>query len=154
MWFYAPIPGIPNMLNRWQSVIMATTQEPGPFQLPGITYRSLQQGLCILILQHEVMVGNKWHNGLHQALSLHSKCHQYTLPICVVQNIWPAHTIAPLFTLEKVWDLWVPLIKSGSKNQIVVFVFQFSLFVLIMFPFVAILTFVLQKRETNIFGHS
>lgn len=52
------------------TVIMATMQELGPFQLPGITYRSLQQGLCIIMLQHEVMVGNKWNSGPQDLISL------------------------------------------------------------------------------------
>ncbi len=58
---------------------MLAMQELGCFQLPGIVYISLQHGPCIIMLQHEVMVVDEWHNNGPQDLitgSVHSKCHQ------------------------------------------------------------------------------
>ncbi len=43
-------------------VSMLAMQELGCFQLPGIVYRSLQHGPCIIMLQHKVMVVDEWHN--------------------------------------------------------------------------------------------
>ncbi len=52
---------------------MLAMQELGCFQLPGIVYRSLKHGAlsCIIMLQHEVMVVNEWHNNVPQDLILH-----------------------------------------------------------------------------------
>ena len=47
-------------------VSMRAMEELGHFQLPGIVYRSdmgCDMGLCIIMLKHEVMVADEWHNN-------------------------------------------------------------------------------------------
>ena len=55
-------------------VSMLAMQELGCFQFPGIVYRSLQHGPCIIMLQHEVMVVDEWHNNGPQDLVTVSLC--------------------------------------------------------------------------------
>ncbi len=56
-------------------VSMLAMQELGCFQLPGIVYRSLQHGACIIMLQHEVMA-QQWASGSRHGISVHLKFHQ------------------------------------------------------------------------------
>ncbi len=57
-------------------VSMLAMQELGCFQLPGIVYRSLQHGPCIIMLQHEVIVVDEWHNNGLQDLITVALCIQ------------------------------------------------------------------------------
>ncbi len=59
-------------------VSMLAMQELGCFQLPGIVYRSLQHGAVhyFIMLQHEVMVVDEWHNNGPQDLVVVSLCIQ------------------------------------------------------------------------------
>ncbi len=54
----------------------ASNARTGKFQLPGIVYRSLQHGPCIIMLQHEVMVMDELHNNGPQYLVMVSLCIQ------------------------------------------------------------------------------
>ncbi|XDV35048.1 hypothetical protein PO909_005094 [Leuciscus waleckii] len=60
-------------------VSMLAMQELGCFQLPGIVYRSLQHVPCIIMLQHEVMVVDEWHNNGPQDLVTVSLCIQHAI---------------------------------------------------------------------------
>ncbi len=74
---YTPDPEHPKHA-QWVTcpVSMLAMQELGCFQLPGIVYRSLQHGACIIMLQHEVMVVDEWHNNGPQDLVTVSLCIQ------------------------------------------------------------------------------
>jgi hypothetical protein len=57
---------------------MQAMKELGHYQLPGIVYRSLRHGPCIIMLKHAGMAVDEWHNnGLQDLItvSVHSNCH-------------------------------------------------------------------------------
>ncbi len=55
---------------------MLAMQELGCFQLPGIVSDPCNMGPCIIMLQHEVMVVDEWHNNGPQDLVTVSLCIQ------------------------------------------------------------------------------
>ncbi len=79
---YTSIQSIPNMLI-WVTcpVSMLAMQELGCFQLPGIVYRFLQHGPCIIMLQHEVMVVDERHNNGPRDLATVSLCIQNAINV-------------------------------------------------------------------------
>ena len=54
-------------------------EKQGHFQLPGVVYRSLQHGLCIIMLKHEVMAADEWHDNGPQDLVTVSLCIQIAI---------------------------------------------------------------------------
>jgi hypothetical protein len=58
---------------------MQAIEELGHFQLPGIVYRSLRHCPCIIMLKHEVMAGNEWHDNGPQDLVTVSLCIQIVI---------------------------------------------------------------------------
>ena len=55
---------------------MQAMEELGHFQIPGIVYRSDDMGPCMIMLKHEVMVVDEWHNNGPQGLITVSLCIQ------------------------------------------------------------------------------
>ena len=54
-------------------------EELGNVPLPGIVYRSLVMGLCMIMLKHQVMAANEWHNKEPQDLVTVSPCIQIAI---------------------------------------------------------------------------
>ena len=53
-------------------VSMQAMEELGHLQLPGFVYRS-----SIIMLKHEVLVADEWHNkGTQDLVTVHSNCHR------------------------------------------------------------------------------
>ncbi len=63
---------------QWVTCLVSihAMQELECFQLPGIVYRSLHEGPCIIMLQHDVMVVDEWQDNGPQDLVTVSLCIQ------------------------------------------------------------------------------
>ncbi len=74
---YTPIQSIPNMLNRWHvRWVLLAMQELGCFSFQELCTDPCNMGPCIIMLQHEVMVVDEWHNNVPQDLVTVSLCIQ------------------------------------------------------------------------------
>ncbi len=114
-------------------------------------------GPCIIILQHEVMVVDEWHNNGPQDLVTVSLCIQNAINkmhLCSLSTTYACPYHNPTATMghsihnidiskpltqmtpythtfvyiEKVLDLWVQLMKNGGKNKSVAFIILVSIY--------------------------
>ena len=75
---YTSIQSIPNMF-QWATyfVSMQAMEELGHFQLPGFVFTDpCNMGPCIIMLKHEVMVADEWHDNGPQDFGTVSLCIQ------------------------------------------------------------------------------
>ncbi len=74
---YTPIPSIPNMLNRWHvRWVCWPCKNWDVFSFQELCTDSCNMGPCVIMLQHEVMVVDEWHNNGAQDLVTVSLCIQ------------------------------------------------------------------------------
>ncbi len=78
---YTPIQSIPNMLNGWHvRWVCWPSKNWDVFSFQELCTDYFNMGPCIIMLQHEVMVVDEWHNNRalesRHGISVHSKCHQ------------------------------------------------------------------------------
>jgi hypothetical protein len=68
---------------------MQAMEELRHFQLPGILYRSFDMGPCIIMLKHEVMATDEWHEKGPQDLVTVSLCIQivHKVSICPLKSV-------------------------------------------------------------------
>ncbi len=79
---YAPIQSIPNMLNGWHvRWVCWPSKNWDVFSFQELCTDLCNMGPCIIMLQHEVMVVDEWHNNGPQDLVTVSLCIQYAIHI-------------------------------------------------------------------------
>ncbi len=79
---YTPIQSIPNMLNGWHvRWVCWPCKNWDVFSFQELCTDPCNMGPCIIMLQHEVMVVDEWHNNGPQDLVMN------TSPVFVVHNI-------------------------------------------------------------------
>ncbi len=111
---YTPIQRIPNMLNEW---VCWPCKNCDVFSFQELCTDPCNMGPCIIMLQHEVMVVDEWHNNGPQDLITVSLCIQNAINKMHLSRIclssYPAnhtHTPAPDFT-------WAPIKRTCTSSH-------------------------------------
>ncbi len=96
---YTPIQSIPNMLNGWHvRWVCWPCKNWDVFSCQELCTDPCNMGPCIIMLQHEVMVVDEWHNNGPQDLVAVSLCIQNAINkmhLCSLSITYAAHTITP-----------------------------------------------------------